>query len=513
MARTLTDPDYRTRLVANYPAAVMRLRQRKAAGLYAPPADLDAARASFRSFLSRWEFSSREGSGRHNLGAALWPSQDQVIRLIDDQHVHRLCTLKGGKLGVTEIHVPLLAWIGLTQTDSDARIHFFSGTGDDASSLLDMLRVGIWALPRAWGYRVAAEERYGDTTRSLKVRCPDGGIRSFWSYAPRKTASISESAVVVMIDELAHMQFGRDVYNSVVTTVPDAGWLFVLSRGHGADNQMADLWLTLVGEDLGMATYEAAHARSLARVTDDPRVMVPLFQPYTMRPGRDEAWRLGQSETMTPAGLRWYAPETPQDAMAGDVDTEFVAVEQWDALEEIGPMIDGDRTPMVIALDAGIRSDHFALVAGTRHPDRHDEVAIRYVREWIPNPRVDFDEVRAEIRALAARHNVVCVTYDPYQLEDMAQEMGRESYWETFEQGKRRLLADKALRDVITQRRLARPPRDSDANRVLRASVQSAGIKTGAEDGTLRIVKRAAGKIDALVALAMMSAVCKELNL
>lgn len=512
----LDQPANLERLLAVALKSKHEILRRRAQGTYAPPADLEAARTSFRSFLSRWEFINRERGGKWNLGRELWPSQDEIVRLVDDYGVRRMCVLKAGKLGVTEVLVAFAAWRGIF-AEEGARVHMFSQTGDDALALLDLVRRGIWGLPREWGIRVAGQERFGDTSRSLAVRGPDGYVRWFWSYASRKTASIAESCVHAHVDELAHMQWGRQLYESVLTTVPADGSLVVLSRGHGVENHMAALWSQLTGEEASLAEYRDAHSRALARLAEgDTATMVPLFQPYDRRPDRDTGWRAAQSETMTTAALRWFAPETPEDALAGDAESEFVDLAQWDALDVSPPLDAGDRTPAVLALDAGVRSDHFAAVLGTRHPDRHGEVAVRLVREWDPassaTGRVDFAEVKAFVRQVRADYNLVCVAYDPYQLEDMAQELGREMYWEAFDQGRRRLLADKGLRDAIVQRRVTRPPDDRGGD-VLRRAVRAAGIKTVREDDALRIVKRTAGKVDAAVAASMMRYACLELNL
>ena len=51
---------------------------------------------------------------------------------------------------------------------------------------------------------------------------------------------------------------------------------------------------------------------------------------------------------------------------------------------------------MVLGLDAGVHNDSFAIVGVTRHPDRPDEAAIRYAREYIAP--VDLLAVDADLR-------------------------------------------------------------------------------------------------------------------
>src|SRR5574338_445326 len=77
-----------------------------------------------------------------------------------------------------------------------------------------------------------------------------------------------------------------------------------------------------------------------------------------------------------------------------------------------------DLEPCILALDAGVSSDTFAVVVVTR---RGDKVQVQYARKWQPEPnqKLDFRPIEAEIRRLIRKINVLEVAYDPYQLVDM----------------------------------------------------------------------------------------------
>lgn len=173
----------------------------------------------------------------------------------------------------------------------------------------------------------------------------------------------------------------------------------------------------------------------------------------------------------------------------------------WDACVEPLPPL-GPREPLVLAMDAGVTNDCFAIVGVTRHPARPADVAVRLVHIWEPKgQKLDFAGPEQYVRELCKNYNVKCVTYDPYQLHDMATRLYRErvAWFDEFQQGAPRLEADKQLLDLILAKRLAH-----DGNPTLRQHVQNADRAFDAETRKLRIVKREMSlKIDSVVALSM----------
>jgi hypothetical protein len=203
-----------------------------------------------------------------------------------------------------------------------------------------------------------------------------------------------------------------------------------------------------------------------------------------------------------------------------DLDTQEHFLESmmlWDACREALPPLTRS-TSLVLAADAGISSDTFALVGVSRHPTRRADVAVRYARAWVPSKmkKNDFDEIEAEIRRLSKEYSVVQVPYDPMQLHQMMTRLVNEGVcWaDEFNQWTERLIADKQLHDLITQRRLAH-----DGNEDLRQHIKNADRRTEDPDKTradnkLFIVKRQADlKIDLAVALSMAAKRCLDLNL
>lgn len=246
---------------------------------------------------------------------------------------------------------------------------------------------------------------------------------------------------------------------------------------------------------------------------------------------RGEAYYREQEKQLTPnAYRRLHFNEWTASTMG------FVQPEHWDACQEdLPPLLPGDRTPLVLGVDAATTGDSFAIVAVSRHPDagRHQEhVAVRRVRIWKPSDRggvINYDEPENFIRSICqgrcnspAAHprsargpdceacrnndfvpgfNVVHIAYDAHQLVNMMQRLQRDkvAWCKAFDQGGERLRADKQLYDLIMARRLAH-----DGNSELRAHVIGAGSKVDSEESKLRIVKQVeTRKIDAAVATSM----------
>lgn len=172
----------------------------------------------------------------------------------------------------------------------------------------------------------------------------------------------------------------------------------------------------------------------------------------------------------------------------------FVPAEWWHACKVDALPTLGNKS-VVVGIDAATVNDSFAVVTVSRDAD---VVCVREAVEFRPrNGAIDFAEVEQYIRDLSTRYYVASFVYDPTQMHDMAQRLTRAGvgYFQAFQQGQPRLLADKALYDRIRDRLIIH-----DGNPTLTAHVLNANRKD--EDGKLRIVKRAAdAKIDAAVAL------------
>jgi phage terminase large subunit-like protein len=188
--------------------------------------------------------------------------------------------------------------------------------------------------------------------------------------------------------------------------------------------------------------------------------------------------------------------------------------------QEEWPVIDFNRHPVIIAMDAATSNDDFALFMGCRHPTKTDEILTIYAKKWTPKKntgKIDFmgteDDPGPELvlRDLIKKYNVIQVCYDPYQLFSTASRLKQEglAWFKSFNQGTDRLIADSGLRDLIRDRRFWHRNEED-----LIEHFKNANAKLDEQDSKIRIVKRADRlKIDLTVAASMCSHELLRLNL
>ena len=189
----------------------------------------------------------------------------------------------------------------------------------------------------------------------------------------------------------------------------------------------------------------------------------------------------------------------------------FVDPVLWDNCQGEFPEF-APNTPLVLAMDAGVSSDTFAIVGVSRIG------TITYPRltlVWKPpvGGKIDFDVIEEVIKTdLVKRFNVVQICYDPHQLHQMAMSLKKQgvAWMFEFSQMNERLVADKMLLDAITNKLIVH-----DGNDQLREHIVNANSKINVGDiDKLRIVKRAEHlKIDACVSLSMANHQARRLNL
>lgn len=272
--------------------------------------------------------------------------------------------------------------------------------------------------------------------------------------------------------------------------------------------------------DIGLVVFEEApNPDSLVPIWVDEAASLLVYWD-SGEAGRRMPWQRGeegrayyaeQEQSLRPKAFerlhlnRWVTAES-----------SFVPVEWWDACREDLPPFEPDhcKDAVVLGVDAASTGDSFAVVAVTRHPQRHGDVAIRACRKWDPpkGGRIDYSGPEEFIRTVCQHYRVVQIAYDPHQLEDMMQRLYREgvAWCEPFPQEKDRLMADRRFYDLIVNRRLAH---DGDPD--MREHIRNANAKLQKDqDSTLRIVKKAAGrKVDLAVAASMACHRCLYLLL
>lgn len=450
--------------------------------------DRERCRNDFRYFLRYWKFKNRE-TGEVLSFESLWEGQEDAVK--EMQEHPWLFMLKAGKLGLTELECAWDGWVGIFRVN--ARVGLFSKGLPEAKGLRDIVKFGLTHLPRHLAPKILTDSAGGDTTQSLKLagEGPDDE-RLIISYAATKTAAIDASFTHIHLDELSHVQDPKALWGSVSTVVPEGASLHIVTRGAGSEVYTKELW------DIAVAKSGKLRA---------------FFAPWTQRPGRDEAWLATEAGNMHALALKHYAPQTPEDALAGDKDAEYVPMSAWNRCYDatLPPLTKADK--LVLGVDAAVNNDWFSISGVTRHPVHKLQVAHRFLRVFKPvDGFIDYAQVKREIEELCQTYHVVCLTYDRYQMEDMAQDLTRRNvvWCQNFSQQNDRLLADAGLHHAIIGGEFWHT---GDAE--LTMAVSKAGVEINEkENNKMRIVKRhAADKIDPVVATSMARAVCMFLNL
>lgn len=414
---------------------------------------------------------------------------------------------------------------------------------NSAKELLKWVRFGLTHLPTWLALPIMTEEPGGDSATSLKLYGGPDDERTVISYPAVQNAAIDQTATHSHVDELARMKWPNETWSAVESTVAPGGTVHIVTRGAGDSNATRDIW-------------EKAKSGEIP--------MHPHFEPWDSRPRQpekavpegvdpNEVFYQEKAGSMLPHQLNWFLPSSAEDALRGSSESQFIPEPTWLGCydPDLPPLMPGDRTPLVVGVDAGVTNDCFAVVAVSRHPLRPDDPAVRAVRVWRPEngQEIDFDEVERWLRILAlggcvgagdgkpghpnksvyqlsdepgceacqngirvAPHNVVQIAYDSYQLVDMMQSLSRDNvaWCQKFDQGTTRMEADGLLRQVIVNRRLAHRN-----DPTLNEHIRNANAKTAAgEDTKLRLIKRnPAAKIDAAVSTSMATYECLRLLL
>lgn len=491
--------------------------------------EIERCGQSFIHFSRYWQFTARDTGAILSM-ANMWPGQQTFAQAMETYRW--IFALKAGKLGFTELECAYDAWAAMFAQER-AIVHIFSKNGESAQEILDWVRFGIRHLPE-WMRPVILDDIAGaDTQKSIKFAVPWSksidDVRQIRSFNTDKSVAIDRVSTHAHVDELSHMLHAEKVWGSIVTTIAEGGSCHIVTRGAGDHVYTAQLWRA---------------AKSGSADLGNGRKIHPVFVNYTGRPGRDEAWRTQEAQNMTPSALRYFAPETDEDAISGEDTEDFIPIDLWDRCEDrnLPPLIPGDMgTKLVVAMDAATTGDCFAVVVTSRHPNRPNDPAIRAVRIWEPSmfsdKRIDYSVVERWIRTLCLggctgkmtshgidvhpvndpdpscpacndpaqripRHNVICLVYDPFQLENMTQRLRKESvaWCEPFPQMQQRLQADRQLRDVIVEMRLSH-----NGDPVMRQHIRNSRAKIQIDDNSkLRIVKKTQDlKIDGAVAASM----------
>lgn len=425
-----------------------------------------------------------QGDGLAVIPFTLWPRQVWLIwRLMVERLV---IILKARQLGISWLVCAYVLWLCFFQ---DGKVALLFSKGQlEANELARRISALYHRLP-AW-LRATGPALVKDNTGEL-----------IWSNGSRvqslpatQNAGRTFTASLVVLDEFAFVQWAEQLYTALKPTIDGGGQLIILSTANGTNNLFHELWERAQS---GASRFKTA------------------FLDWRARPDRDDAWYAATAADAVQSSLMAQEyPATPDEAFSATNAARFLpSILWWDNCREALPPLDAHE-PLVLAADAGVSNDYFALVGVTRHPQRHADVAVRLVLVWEPRGEpLDFSAIQAEIEEqVLDRYNVILLTYDAYQLHQMMTQLGLQVWTDAFSQTGERLTADKQLLDLTQSRRIAHDPTMPGADK-LRTALDNADRQVDAESHKLRIVKRKDSlKIDPAVACSMASYRCLELN-
>jgi len=246
----------------------------------------------------------------------------------------------------------------------------------------------------------------------------------------------------------------------------------------------------------GLELYANDSARMLTLWNTQPRCPWQTPEYY-----KQEAATLVPSEFDRMHGNKWQ--RTIQ---------AFAPLAWWDACKVTNMEPLRAFQGCVMALDAAVDSDCFAITMwSARRRDGEIIPQLRYSRIWTPpldgkiqfvnrdNP-ADVEYPEGEIRRLIKQNTVICIAYDPKELEDMANRLATLANWEIFRQGEGgdRAIADKRLYDMVRDRRIEHSGEEEMRQHFLNANRKPEG-------NYLRIVKGSNPnrKIDLIITASM----------
>lgn len=406
------------------------------------------------------------GSEAKIIPFVLWSAQRELAPILFNER--RLLFLKARQLGITWLILAYLLYSCWYQAGTVVLV--FSQGEKEAQELVRRIK--------------GMADRYPSPPSNLTenntevLRWLNGS--SVRSLAATQKAGRSFTASIVFMDEYAFMVYGSQVYTAVKPAA-DAGnaQIILNSTANGDDDDFAIKWRQA---ETGQSTFKS------------------IFLPWSARPDRTQDWyeQTARDAVSMADHLREY-PATPDEAFTPRTEERFLDdMLLWDRLRVALP-VPTRYEPMILAADAAVSGDTFALVAvsgwtGGLH-------AVRWVRAYVPNGQpLDYALMDADVREFCQNYNVIGFTYDPYQLHKFATDLHRDGVVMIipFNQGNDRAIADKQLFDAIRNRSLVH-----NGDVTLRDHLANANKKT-ANDKTLRLVKRSASKkIDCAVTLSM----------
>ncbi len=240
----------------------------------------------------------------------LWPEQREVIGAMDESD--RLIVLKARQLGISWCADAYALW--LCSANQGQTVLIMSLGMREAQEELRRIRLMHRYLPPELKCRLGQEvggAGHQDNLSTLEF--PDLGSRII-SLPSTEHAGTSFTANLVVIQELAKIQTATSLMAALAPTIADGGRLFVVSTARGYSGVFYALW---------QQNQHLLRAGQIVGDKGEPGSFRPVFLPWTVRPGRDQAWYESMSRTLPDRERRQEYPLSPVEAFQGSTDAVF----------------------------------------------------------------------------------------------------------------------------------------------------------------------------------------------
>ncbi len=226
-------------------------------------------------------------------------------------------TLKARQLGITELAAALALW--QVNFHAHTKVIVFSQDEPKAKEFARKCRIAWEHLP-AW-LQTPIDDPQKTTTLELA-----NGSRVLPQAATERAAR-SLNCQLLILDEMAHQDYGQAIFEASAVTARSAGnRILAISTANGAGNHFHRLWLDA----------EAGAG------------MHPIFLPWDIRPGRDAAWYANATKGYEPWKCHQEYPSNAQEAFILSGRGRF-------DMDALAALLEGCSEPLATDLNGALR--------------------------------------------------------------------------------------------------------------------------------------------------------------
>jgi hypothetical protein len=244
-------------------------------------------------YLTIDDAQDNDDRGTGTMPFRLWDGQKGLAAALQDND--RIIALKARQLGISWVCCGHELWLSFFSPNKVCLL--FSKGQAEANELLRRVKVMYERLPE-WLRRYSPLAK---PPNKSEIEFANGS--RILSLPASEHAGSSWTASSVLMDEYAKVLFAEDLFAAVKPTIDGGGQLIIVSTAFGIGNKFHALW-----------TKAAAGENDF----------VPIFMPWWMRPGRDQAWYDRQvAEETDPGRVKENYPATATEAFRVSGNVRF----------------------------------------------------------------------------------------------------------------------------------------------------------------------------------------------